>query len=111
MTYLFQVFKNQRQLSAHEAAVHLKEKPYSCEVCPYRASRKQHIKSHMETHRRRQEQGPKGEHECERCDFAHDDKFYLECHVKLQHEGAQVLVCDLCEFSSTTTYRYVTNTL
>ena len=39
-----QMFKNRRQLSAHEAAVHLKEKPFGCELCPYRASRKQHIK-------------------------------------------------------------------
>lgn len=38
------MFKNRRQLSAHEAAVHLKEKPFGCELCPYRASRKQHIK-------------------------------------------------------------------
>ena len=44
MTTCFQVFKNRRQLSAHEAAVHLKEKPFGCELCPYRASRKQHIK-------------------------------------------------------------------
>ena len=34
------MFKNRR----HEAAVHLKEKPFGCELCPYRASRKQHIK-------------------------------------------------------------------
>ena len=134
--------------------MHLKEKPFACELCPYRASRKQHIKvnqtyispriinpdnpcisprsiacyalnisdihsllrqsrlrysliqSHMETHKRRQLlQGEAGKIKCPQCDYSHDDQFYIDCHVKLHHEGAEKLVCPHCDFSSLTTYR------
>ncbi len=103
----FKVFKNKRQLSEHESAVHLREKPFGCELCPYRASRKQHIKSHMETHRRRAAAGPRGPHQCNICDYSHAEKFYVESHIKMQHEGHEKVECPHCEFSAVTTYRYV----
>lgn len=103
----FQTFKNKYQMRDHEASVHLKEKPYGCQQCPYRASRKQHLKSHMETHKRREEKGRTGEHKCETCDYSHDDKFYLDCHVKMKHEGVTELNCELCEFISPVAHRWV----
>ena len=64
------------------------------------------FQSHMETHKRRQLlQGEAGKIKCPQCDYSHDDQFYIDCHVKLQHEGAEQLICPHCDFSSQTTYR------
>merc|ERR1719499_2745272 len=43
-------FVDMRALRSHKSAVHLKEKPFKCTICDYRANRKQHIKVHMKTH-------------------------------------------------------------
>ena len=62
----------------------------------------------METHKRRQLlQGEAGKIKCPQCDYSHDDQFYIDCHVKLHHEGAEKLVCPHCDFSSLTTYRFL----
>ena len=85
------------------------EKRFGCELCPYRAKRRQHIKSHMVSHKRRQLLlGEAGKIKCPKCDYSHDDQFYVNCHIKLHHEGAGQLICPQCDFSSRTTYRLLT---
>ena len=76
------ISNNHQEQSPNVTKVQQNEKRFGCELCPYRAKRRQHIKSHMVSHKRRQLLlGEAGKIKCPKCDYSHDDQ--INVNVKL----------------------------
>lgn len=68
---------------------HTGEKPFACDKCPFRATRKRLLDSHLQTHMDRM-------HACKLCEFKTNQKSYLRKHMR-KHTGEKPYACELCE--------------
>ncbi|XP_052745767.1 oocyte zinc finger protein XlCOF6 isoform X2 [Bicyclus anynana] len=70
---------------------HTGAKPFSCEICNYKCARKHHLLDHMKTHT--------GEKPfcCEICNYKSARKHHLLDHMKT-HTGEKPFCCEICNY-------------
>ena len=73
---------------------HGDKKSFQCQQCHYQASRKDHLKSHVQV----KHEGIK--YPCKQCDFKAVTKSHLQQHMKSKHEGI-VYPCHQCNHQAT----------
>jgi len=71
--------------------VHSGEKPYACDFCDYRASKKSDLNSHLRVH-----SGEKP-HACHFCDYRASEKSHLTRHLRV-HTGEKPHACHFCDY-------------
>ncbi|XP_011291023.2 oocyte zinc finger protein XlCOF28 [Musca domestica] len=86
-------FVNGKTLSKHIKTVHNKIKPFICNVCGKKMSRKASLIIHM-----RQHTGEKPLH-CKTCKFSTRDPSVLHKHQMRHNRESAKLKCSLCDFS------------
>ena len=82
------------KLKRHIESVHEKTKPFKCDICDYRASRKSHLKKHIELVHYEETKPFK----CDICDYSCSYKTNLKKHIESVHEGKEAFKCDICEY-------------
>ena len=75
-------------------STHKGTKSHKCPICDYTASRKGHLKRHMES----VHEGKKP-HKCSICDYTASQKGTLGQHIQSVHEEIKPHKCSICEFS------------
>ncbi|XP_050296250.1 oocyte zinc finger protein XlCOF6-like isoform X2 [Anthonomus grandis grandis] len=93
-------FSTKRRLRSHMDTVHKKLKPYLCNVCGYKGSRKGSLRMHMRSHT-----GEKP-FSCDQCQYTTADHNSLRRH-KLRHSGQKPYKCSYCSYAciQSTTYK------
>ena len=69
-------------------------KSHKCPICDYTASRKGHLKQHMES-----VHDGKKPHKCFICDYSCSRKETLKRHIQAVHEGKKPNQCSICDYS------------
>ena len=78
------------------ASVHEGKRPFNCETCDYRCSKKCHLKKHVEIVHK-----GKKPFQCEFCDHTFSQKGHLKRHVASVHEGRKSFKCGICDYTAT----------
>lgn len=86
------VYSAKKDLTNHVNSVHLKLKPYKCELCPSKFTQEFSLKVHI---RNKHENSPK-EYNCVQCEESFKNELYLENHVLSVHEKRFDYKCEHC---------------
>ncbi|XP_044750806.1 myoneurin-like [Coccinella septempunctata] len=86
-------FANRKSLKIHIQSVHEKFKPYVCDVCGHKTSRKAMLELHLRLHT-----GDKPHH-CPHCSYRTGDSNCLRKHV-MKHYGYKKYSCPYCEYQA-----------
>jgi len=92
-------FSDSKALKKHVQSVHSMLKPYICQICGYKSSRKANLKLHV-----RQHSGEKP-YQCDECEYRTGDLNSLRRHKKL-HSGEKPYACSLCSYTSIQSSNY-----
>ncbi|CRK95902.1 CLUMA_CG009348, isoform A [Clunio marinus] len=83
------------ELKRHLKIVHFKIKPYQCDNCGKKFSRKQPLIKHLNTHKVYRTK----DFHCQICGNSYFRKNGLERHILIKHERLKHLTCSICESS------------
>lgn len=116
-------FVNGKTLSKHVKSVHLKIKPFICNVCGFKCSRKSvleiHVRQHkgekplacnicpfqtrdqssLKQHKKRHQSQSNRNYKCVACEYTSIQTSNLKTHIRIKHPERYIdISCDLCSF-------------
>lgn len=86
-------FLTKSMMHQHITSVHIRARPYACQMCSYTTSTTSSLKLHLRSHT-----GEKP-FKCEECFYSTADHNTLRKH-KMRHTGQKKYTCPLCNYSS-----------
>ena len=86
------------KLQNHISGIHLKLRPFECDVCDAAFKRKGHLKGHYDA---LHSDSGRNRFACEKCNFKTDHQTNFKNHVNAVHLGIRAYQCDTCKISFT----------
>ena len=88
-------------LYTHKKSLHSDTEEKSCEQCPYKTSRIDNLKTHIEAVHESKGLPYEKQFQCSKCDFRTVHKGYLRSHLQTVH-GSYNVMCNQCNFKALT---------
>ena len=85
------------KLTQHVDGIHLKLRPFKCELCGAAFKRK----AHLQTHSKNVHSDDAKIFKCDKCDYASNESRWLKNHISAVHLGLRPYKCETCESTFT----------
>lgn len=83
----------------HIKAVHMKYRPFSCDLCDYRTNERRNLNRHLLSMHNRVV--PAASYvKCEHCRGQFVSRRYLRMHITMKHADVAAIRCELCDFET-----------
>ena len=80
------------KLTQHVNGIHLKKRPFKCEVCGADFKRKYHL----QVHNKNVHSDATKSFKCDKCDYASNELRWLKNHINAVHLGLRPFKCETC---------------